>query len=155
MEIFGKGFGPVVKKSLVLEPDCLIRIYSCRFMWTVSKASVIHSVVDRRDCLSAKSQGLFRLTLKQPGNSDWETKIFWHSPKLGSILNSLYKIPLAQACFTLAQPYFHSHWRALVSQPVIILKSNFILLISFPINVTFHFLLKTGKIRSNSVLEYC
>ena len=28
--------------------------------------------------------------------------IFWHSPKLGSVLYSLYKIPLAQACFPLA-----------------------------------------------------
>ena len=39
----------------------------------------------------------------------WETKIFWHSPKLGSLLYSLYKIPLAQACFPLARPNFHSH----------------------------------------------
>ena len=28
-----------------------------------------------------------------------------------------YKIPLAQACFPLARPNFHVHWRALVSQP--------------------------------------
>ena len=42
----------------------------------------------------------------------WETKFFWHSPELGSVLYSLYKIPLSQACFTLARPYFHSHWRA-------------------------------------------
>ena len=41
-----------------------------------------------------------------------ETKIFWYSPKLGSLLYSLDKIPLAQACFPLAQPNFHSHWRA-------------------------------------------
>ena len=44
--------------------------------------------------------------------SGWETKIFWYSPKLGSLLYSLYKIPLAQACFPLARPNFHSHWRA-------------------------------------------
>ena len=52
----------------------------------------------------------------------WETKNFWHSPELGSLLYSLYKIPLAQACFPLARPNFHSHWRAgeLVSQPVIV-----------------------------------
>ena len=47
----------------------------------------------------------------------WETKIIWYSPELGSPLYSLYKIPLAQACFPLARPNFHSHWRALVSQP--------------------------------------
>ena len=35
-----------------------------------------------------------------------------NSPKLGSLLYSLYKIPLAQACFPLAWPNFHSHWRA-------------------------------------------
>ena len=39
-----------------------------------------------------------------------ETNIFWHSPELGSLLYSLYKIPLAR-------PNFHSYWRALVSQP--------------------------------------
>ena len=44
--------------------------------------------------------------------SGWETKIFWHSPEPGSLLYCLYKIPLAQACFPLAQPNFHSHWRA-------------------------------------------
>ena len=42
----------------------------------------------------------------------WETKIFWHSPEMGSLLYSLYKIPLAQACFPLAQPNFRSHWGA-------------------------------------------
>ena len=42
----------------------------------------------------------------------WDTKIFWHSPELGSLLYSLYKIPLAQACVPLAPPNFHSHWRA-------------------------------------------
>ena len=42
----------------------------------------------------------------------WETKILWHSPDLGSLLYSLYKIPLAQACFPLARPDFHSHWWA-------------------------------------------
>ena len=31
----------------------------------------------------------------------WETKFFRHSPELGSVSYSLYKIPLAQACFTL------------------------------------------------------
>ena len=41
--------------------------------------------------------------------SGWETR---HSPKLGSVLYSLYKIPLAQACFPLARPNLHSHWRA-------------------------------------------
>ena len=48
----------------------------------------------------------------------WETKFFWHSPKLGSVLYSLYKISLAQACFPLARPNFHTHWsgQALVSQ---------------------------------------
>ena len=44
--------------------------------------------------------------------SGWETKNFWHSPELGSLLYSRYKIPLAQACFPLAWPNFHSHWRA-------------------------------------------
>ena len=44
--------------------------------------------------------------------SGWETKNFWHSPELGSLLYSQYKIPLAQACFPLARPNFHSHWRA-------------------------------------------
>ena len=51
----------------------------------------------------------------------WETKVFWHSPELGSLLYSQYKIPLAQACFPLGRPNFHSHWRALVSQPVVTL----------------------------------
>ena len=36
----------------------------------------------------------------------WETKLFWHSPELGSLLYSLYKIPLAQACIPLARPIF-------------------------------------------------
>ena len=49
--------------------------------------------------------------------SGWETKNFWHSPELDSLLYSLYKIPLAQACFPLTRPNFFSHWRALVSQP--------------------------------------
>ena len=55
--------------------------------------------------------------------SGWETYIFWHSPELGSVLYSLYNIPLAQACFPLAQPNFHSHWwagGALVSQPALV-----------------------------------
>ena len=39
------------------------------------------------------------------------TKIFWHLPELGSVLYSIYKIPLAQACFSLARSNFHSHWR--------------------------------------------
>ena len=51
-----------------------------------------------------------------------ETKNFWHSPELGSLLYSLYKIPLAQACFALARPNFHlqplASGQALVSQPV-------------------------------------
>ena len=34
--------------------------------------------------------------------SGWKTKNFWHLPGLGSLLYSLYKIPLAQACFPLA-----------------------------------------------------
>ena len=55
----------------------------------------------------------------------WESRIFWHSPKLDSILYSLYKIPLAQACFPLARPNFHSHWQALVSQPVITVTSHY------------------------------
>ena len=33
------------------------------------------------------------------------------------LIYSLYKIQLAQACFTLARLYFHSHWGAVVSQP--------------------------------------
>ena len=51
--------------------------------------------------------------------SGWETKQFWHLPELGGLLHtiSLYKIPLAQACFPLARPNFHSHWRVIVSQP--------------------------------------
>ena len=44
-------------------------------------------------------------------------KIFWHSPKLGSLLYSRYKIPLAQACFPLTQPNFHSNWWAGASFP--------------------------------------
>ena len=40
----------------------------------------------------------------------WETKIFLDSSEPGSFLYSLYKIPLAQACFPLAWPNFHSHW---------------------------------------------
>ena len=36
----------------------------------------------------------------------WETKIFWHLPELGILLYSLYKIPLAQACFPLARLNF-------------------------------------------------
>ena len=47
-------------------------------------------------------------------NPGWETKFFLHSPELCSLLYSLYKIPLAQACFPLARPSFHLHWRALV-----------------------------------------
>ena len=52
----------------------------------------------------------------------WETKTLWLSPKLGSLLYNLpvYKIPLAQACFPHVRPNFHSLWRALVSQPVVI-----------------------------------
>ena len=42
----------------------------------------------------------------------WEVKILSHLPKLGSLLYSLYKTPLAQACFPLARPNFHSHWWA-------------------------------------------
>ena len=38
-------------------------------------------------------------------------KFFWYSPILGSLLYSLYKIRLAQACFPLARPNFYSHWR--------------------------------------------
>ena len=78
----------------------------------------------------------------------WETKIFWHSPELGSLLNSLYKIPLAQACFPLARVNFHLHWRALVSQPVImhrsftspthLLSANVRGLISFAVSDLFH-----------------
>ena len=49
-------------------------------------------------------------------DADWETEIFWYSPELSSLLYSLYKIPLAQACFPLARPNFHLH--SLVSQPV-------------------------------------
>ena len=41
-----------------------------------------------------------------------ETNIFLHSPELGSLLYSLYKIPLAQVGVPLARPHFHSHWRA-------------------------------------------
>ena len=44
--------------------------------------------------------------------ADWETRICWHSLELGSLLYSLYKIPLTQACFPLARPNFHSHWWA-------------------------------------------
>ena len=36
-------------------------------------------------------------------STGWETKIFWHSPKLCSLLYSLHKIPLAQACFPLGE----------------------------------------------------
>ena len=52
------------------------------------------------------------LKIMQYITAGWETKICWYSPELGSLLNSLYKIPLAQACFPLARPNFHSHWRA-------------------------------------------
>ena len=45
-------------------------------------------------------------------DAGWKTKILWHSTELGSLSYSLYKIPLVQACFPLAQPNFHSHWRA-------------------------------------------
>ena len=41
-----------------------------------------------------------------------QQKFFWHLPELGSLLYSLYKIPLTQACFPLAWPNFHSYWRA-------------------------------------------
>ena len=54
-------------------------------------------------------------TMQMPSHlfkTGWETKIFRHSPELGSLLYSLYKIPLAQACFPLTRPNFHSHWRA-------------------------------------------
>ena len=47
--------------------------------------------------------------MAKPG---WETKIFWHSPELGSLFYILYEIPLAQACFPLTRPIFHSYWRA-------------------------------------------
>ena len=56
--------------------------------------------------LSETSFGLQELSL--PASAGWETKKFWHSPELGSLLYSLYKIPLAQACFPLTQPNFHS-----------------------------------------------
>ena len=39
----------------------------------------------------------------------WKTKIFWHSPDPSSLLYSLYKIPLDQACFPITRPNFHSH----------------------------------------------
>ena len=42
----------------------------------------------------------------------WETKIFRDLHELGSLLYSLYKIPLAQACFQVARPNFRLHWRA-------------------------------------------
>ena len=39
-------------------------------------------------------------------NAGWQTKNFWHLPELGSLLYSLYKIPLVQSCFPLARPNF-------------------------------------------------
>ena len=59
--------------------------------------------------LKMSSQNVCHLVSASTG---WETIIFWHLPKLGSLLYSLYKIPFAQACFPLARPNFHSHWRA-------------------------------------------
>ena len=62
----------------------------------------------------------------------WETKMFWHSPEMGSVLYSLYKIPLAQACFPLSHPTkfslsLASGW-ALVSQPVKVTVSGKIMI---------------------------
>ena len=65
----------------------------------------IHSVVE--NVLACTS-----VYLNECKNAGWETKNFGYSPELGSLLYSLYKIPLTQACFPLARPNFHWHLRA-------------------------------------------
>ena len=40
----------------------------------------------------------------------WETKNFWHSPELGSVLYTKFHLP--RPVLQLARPYFHWHWRA-------------------------------------------
>ena len=59
--------------------------------------------------MAGEFQFLLFVTIASLG---WETKYFRYSPELGSLLYILYKIPLAQACFPLAQANFYSHWQA-------------------------------------------
>ena len=42
----------------------------------------------------------------------WETKFLQHSPENRCPIYVLYKIPLAQADFLLAQLKMHTYWRA-------------------------------------------
>ena len=76
----------------------------------------------------------------------WETKKFWHSPELGSFLYSLYKIPLAQACFPLARPNFHSHWRVENVRLIYIQGINFFHHMSFRAYGWVHFHLKMDQV---------
>ena len=50
----------------------------------------------------------------------WETKFLEHLPENRCSLYVLYKIPLAQGNFLLAQLKMHSHWQALVSLTVLV-----------------------------------
>ena len=66
---------------------------------------------------SLHSWYFFTITVTSWWAAGWETKNFWNSPNWAVSDKAQNKIPLAQACFLLARPNFHSHWRALVSQP--------------------------------------
>ena len=66
-----------------------------------------HSLTNFKD-----NFGLHTSVIFLDPNAGWETKSFWRSPEMGSLLYSLYKIPLTQSCFPLTRPNFHSHWRA-------------------------------------------
>ena len=64
------------------------------------------------------AQSLVKKNWTRPAG--WETKIFWHSPKLGSLLYSLYKNSTCLGLFSTRPSKFSlalASGRALVSQP--------------------------------------
>ena len=87
--------------------------------WTLEQyMSVLHTGTAWLCAFSLMSQ-ITSLTI-----AGWETTNFWHPPELGSLLNNLYKIPLAHASFPLA------HWAkfslALVSGRALVFQSVFV-----------------------------
>ena len=105
------GYKPPAEKSLdtILKTDTEDESLK-KYKETLLGANPLESVICE---LKKKMFGLL---------TGWESKMFWHSPELGSLLYSLYKIPLAQACFPLSRAKFSlalASGRALVSQPVL------------------------------------
>ena len=64
----------------------------CDGTWNVLNMQHITPNMKRWD-YSDISISTKRVSGAEPVNTGWETKNFWHSPKLGSLLYSLYKIP--------------------------------------------------------------